>query len=1333
MPDPLRKDIQKVDHSKTTLMKIQRYRMAEDFSQLEGMDVPQEIESIRQGLARGSTDSFLELSEYMWLELVRENSVLRAPLREFIERNKLIRLVPPTPLIPIIFLFSGEETLKEWCIVSVCELYSTPGYLSGMAAGGTFFYKMHREIHAESAKYKERNFLKSLFIFVVLGGALVHPHYSILEEVVKSPKSDSMAVIFSIYKILIAGEVSITGEPKKNSKNNLELIEKTLDEILKLNLDHFLSKNRQEPSDIKILLLFTTWEMLELGIKLNIKKSLKLLVLKNGYMSNSKSIIKRVYLGVVEMSKNRDISLIDLFQSGMLEYLLFQAEYAVHRGVAQEYNSMMRSLVLETVDAINTYTRRIQEVPRIEVPERDGPLKSIDTKQLEIMLITCCRLWRDRLHAYSDCVVSAFISLFFFRMHPKSTRYRPEYHSQLHIAFSTLNDAISSRLDKIDKSTLNGRDSVMMASFQHRKHVEHLESVEVEVLLSLIKECTLLYKMTHIVPAGVEGLCMVIEKYISNYILSRGDKTGSDLCETTQNDCSPQTHENIAEECVILKLLYALLSLPITDPVLSQINYIVVNLDKIVCDGADISFEWIHTLDLKMAAKGNLKLTFLKNLFDKYLLLANDHKTVVKSVVNSFQRIQKENALKEDEAMKRLFKRAERMVDKKKDQTVEHAEKDTALLPRTQNIIAWQKPPQPAYEEICTNRDFIISVVQNRKPEHTSAVKPSYAKFSEYFEAYSSNIIQETLASIEANSESEEFPKVSVDGIVIAMCESQTITTFTVVYLKQETVLLINDVVKIESKDGSDSCTGLVMHHKNGQCSIAVDKKTLEQQNRYYKVNLQVVANVITGMREYDALIRMQSLSFRHKIFSPCKPANTHGSFREKAMNVQYQKNRLNSLTSECKEVAEFYNQLNKSQQTAVMTALHKDITLIQGPPGTGKTKTISSIISHLLLDKHRVLVCAPSNAAVDMLIESGGVWKGLVQSNQWMRVGSPLVSKSSVDNQHAAPDPAGSSSMHISESAGESLSSPSSGSNVDNNTAYGNISQQNGNISEQAKYDCKEAVLCARLVFSTLSMAGSIILKDVPFDAVVIDEACQATEPSSIIPLRSSLKTIVLVGDPMQLPPTILSQSKDLAVTLFERMSVSIPPILLDTQYRMHAAISEFASNEFYNGKLKNGVSLESCLPFAFIDAAGTEEVNSKEVCNRKECAIVAQLLPVALKTYASVGVISPYKGQVRLMKSVIKNVEISTVDGFQGQEKDCIVISTVRSKKIGFLNDIRRMNVALTRAKYTVIVVGSMDLLKKDPTWKSLIEYVKKNKFVYTARETIDILKRKSQTQSK
>ena len=293
-----------------------------------------------------------------------------------------------------------------------------------------------------------------------------------------------------------------------------------------------------------------------------------------------------------------------------------------------------------------------------------------------------------------------------------------------------------------------------------------------------------------------------------------------------------------------------------------------------------------------------------------------------------------------------------------------------------------------------------------------------------------------------------------------------------------------------------------------------------------------------------------------------------------------------------------------------------------------------------------------------------------------------------------------------------------------------------------------KEIVEKADVVLSTNSSAALEFIKDVEFDVAVIDEASQATIPSVLIPIAKT-KRFVLAGDHKQLPPTILSEeAKDLSETLFEKLIELYPnkAKMLEIQYRMNEKLMEFPSREFYNGKIKAdegvkeitlsnlkvrepffGEPWDSILkreePLVFVDTAGrgdkwerqrkgsTSRENPLEALLVKE--IVERLLRMGVKE-EWIGIITPYDDQVDLIRSLIgEEVEVHSVDGYQGREKEVIVLSFVRSNKngdLGFLTDLRRLNVALTRAKRKLIAVGDSKTLSNHPTYKRFLEFVKR-----------------------
>ncbi|GFR43539.1 hypothetical protein Agub_g4420, partial [Astrephomene gubernaculifera] len=288
-----------------------------------------------------------------------------------------------------------------------------------------------------------------------------------------------------------------------------------------------------------------------------------------------------------------------------------------------------------------------------------------------------------------------------------------------------------------------------------------------------------------------------------------------------------------------------------------------------------------------------------------------------------------------------------------------------------------------------------------------------------------------------------------------------------------------------------------------------------------------------------------------------------------------------------------------------------------------------------------------------------------------------------------------------------------------------------------------------ANIVCSTLSFAGSSVFYRLSrkFDVVVIDEAAQAVEPSTLVPLVMGCKQVYLVGDPVQLPATVISTravEQGYDCSLFKRLQTAGYPVrVLDTQYRMHPDIAAFPSSEFYSGRLLNGEgvleetrqpwhSQPAFGPFAFYDVAGRESTppGGASIMNKAEAHMVLVVYRELVHAYpqlrrtASVAVISPYKAQVKLLRDSFRTalgeeaarlVDINTIDGFQGREKDICIFSAVRSpvapKKggrrpgIGFVADERRVNVGLTRARCSLIVIGNMRALQVDPHWANLI----------------------------
>ena len=291
-----------------------------------------------------------------------------------------------------------------------------------------------------------------------------------------------------------------------------------------------------------------------------------------------------------------------------------------------------------------------------------------------------------------------------------------------------------------------------------------------------------------------------------------------------------------------------------------------------------------------------------------------------------------------------------------------------------------------------------------------------------------------------------------------------------------------------------------------------------------------------------------------------------------------------------------------------------------------------------------------------------------------------------------------------------------------------------------------KRIIHDAEVICATNSTVGSEILKGERFDFAVIDEATQSTEPSSLISVLKA-KRFIMAGDHKQLPPTILNDEAargNLSKSLFERLlelhGAKIRA-MLDVQYRMNEEIAEFPSREFYGGKLKadasvkghnlrdllpepnSGLKPEDAKPFLFVDTCGSEGYRertragstSKENAGEAKLvvAIAERLLSLGVKP-EDIAVISPYVDQVALIRKMLRveGLEIKTVDGFQGREKEVVIVSFVRSNKsggVGFLRDLRRLNVSITRAKRKLVLIGDSRTLESEGCYKRLIELAK------------------------
>lgn len=422
---------------------------------------------------------------------------------------------------------------------------------------------------------------------------------------------------------------------------------------------------------------------------------------------------------------------------------------------------------------------------------------------------------------------------------------------------------------------------------------------------------------------------------------------------------------------------------------------------------------------------------------------------------------------------------------------------------------------------------------------------------------------------------------------------------------------------------------------------------------------------------------------------------------------------------------------LNASQLLAVKSALKSPLTLIQGPPGTGKTVTSATIIYHInkLYPKDKMLVCAPSNIAVDHLTQ------------KLMSMGLKIVrivakTKEDVDSSISSV------CLHeiIKKKSNKRLKQL-----IELKDEIGELSKSdNKKFKKLWNNEEKKILNDCDIVCCTCVGAGDPRLDKLKFRTVLIDESTQAAEPQTLIPIVKSCKQVILVGDHQQLGAVILNKKASAAglkQSLFERLIVlGHSPIRLEVQYRMHPALSEFPSNMFYDGSLQNGVTKEDRqiinskfpwpirdIPMMFWCVYGREEISSSgtSYLNRVEALNIEKIIRKLIcdgVTASQIGIVTAYEGQRNYVLQYLKlaavfpddesyeNMEISSVDAFQGREKDYIILSCVRANAqqlIGFLRDPRRLNVALTRAKYGLIILGNPKSLNKDRLWSQLLSF--------------------------
>ena len=439
---------------------------------------------------------------------------------------------------------------------------------------------------------------------------------------------------------------------------------------------------------------------------------------------------------------------------------------------------------------------------------------------------------------------------------------------------------------------------------------------------------------------------------------------------------------------------------------------------------------------------------------------------------------------------------------------------------------------------------------------------------------------------------------------------------------------------------------------------------------------------------------------------------------------------------------------LNPTQEDAVNKVLRaKDVAVVHGPPGTGKTTTLVEAIYETLRRENQVLVCAQSNMAVDWISE-----KMVDRGINVLRIGNPtrvndkMLSFTYERRFEAHPD------YELLWSIRKAIRELRSHRKRNDDRYHQKLERLKERSTELEVRIHADLFSEARVIASTLVGSANRLLDGQKFGTLFIDEAAQALEAACWIPIRK-VSRVILAGDHCQLPPTVKSfaaMKAGLGKTLMERIVENKPEVvtLLKMQYRMNEEIMRFSSDWFYGNQVESAPEvkyrsiLDLDIPMTWIDTSLFEECEEGRFfqetfvgesfgrINKAE----AELTLLTLENYfkkigkerilderLDVGVISPYRAQVQYLRSQIKKkaffkpyrhlISVNTIDGFQGQERDIILISLVRANddgQIGFLRDLRRMNVAITRARMKLIILGDASTMTRHPFYKKLYDYI-------------------------
>ena len=571
-----------------------------------------------------------------------------------------------------------------------------------------------------------------------------------------------------------------------------------------------------------------------------------------------------------------------------------------------------------------------------------------------------------------------------------------------------------------------------------------------------------------------------------------------------------------------------------------------------------------------------------------------------------------------------------------------------------------------------------------------------------------------------------------------------------------ETEINVGDMVLVSMGNPlAKNISGTVTEKRSKAIFVAFDGIVPDWALTKKHLRMDLYVNDITFSRMDDNLRQLKdsgrlAIKFMIMDSKPAAPSSSSGTVFEDGSLNQFQKNAI-----------------SQSIKT-------RNFFLIHGPFGTGKTKTLVELISQEVKRNNKVLATAESNAAVDNIVERLAkkeklditrlghpqkVSKEIKHKTLSHKMQKHELYKKIEKNQNSinrafeelkkCKKPTNkkrgglTDSELITRAQRNQGTTVSSAKEVKSMARWIRLSSKINDLYKSIR-DIEKVIVAdiiknSDVILTTNSSAALEEISSVKFDVAIIDEASQTTIPSVLIPIAKA-KRFILAGDHKQLPPTVLSESaKELEITMFEKLIEKYPDKkqLLNVQFRMNKVLMDFPNSEFYDGELicdenvkdmSLGVvrkSLDLDSPLVFINTSFNEKSHerkmkySKSYMNRFEANLALSISNEYLKLGLSsgdIGIISPYADQVGFIKNRT-DVEVKTVDGFQGREKDVIIISTVRSNKwgnIGFLRDLRRLNVAITRAKKKLIIIGNMETLMSNETYKRLIDNCQTNDLI-------------------